>query len=123
MTIDIKDFLNILTYNSLFEYVDLPPYIAAHILQDDPSHNTCFCETTNIENVRVWYPVESWIKELRRRKELETELTNMSRLHVATKPIERIEDIQQLIVKATIRRDFEEVNKLNDRLQKLTSSI
>lgn len=122
MDIKLIDFMELLTYNKLFEYVDIPSHIAAQILIDDPIHDCCFCEPINSQQVRIFYPIESWIKELKRRKEIETIITDSQmRPH---KPTDKWNDVmnknelQKLIISATLAGNFAEVQRLGELLNK-----
>lgn len=118
MKLNIKDFFDIVTYDGLFEWVDLPAYVAAQCLIDDPEHKQVFCEPVSTLTVRCYYPIESWIKELKRRKDIERTLADVTKLHIIKKlPKESIPELQHLIVTATIAGNFEEVTRLSERLK------
>lgn len=75
MRISIKDFLDVVTYNRLFHYVDLPEHIGKEInidIQCDMKTREfppCYVEVLNNGQCRVWYPYTSWSMELERRKD------------------------------------------------------
>lgn len=122
MNLKIKDFMDIVTYNGLFEWVDLPSFIAAECLIDDPEHREVFCEPVSPILVRCYYPIESWIKELKRRKEIETIITESQMLpHKSTDKWNDIlnkNELQKLIISATLAGNFAEVQRLGELLNK-----
>lgn len=109
--------MDIVTYNGLFEWVDLPSYVAAQFLIDDPEHHEVFCEPVSPILVRCYYPIESWIKELKRREEIEQINTLQKQMKVikfVSKPLEQ--DIKKLIISATLAGNFAEVQRLGELL-------
>ena len=77
MKINLKDFLEFATYNRLFDYVYVPNIIGAEILLDDPQHTICFVECINHEVSCIYYPTDNWIKERKRRDEVQKDVSNM----------------------------------------------
>lgn len=117
MNLKIKDFFEIVTYDGLFEWVDLPSYIAAQCIIDDPEHKEVFCEPVSALTVRCYYPIESWIKELKRRKEIEQIdilQKQMKVIKFVSKPLEQ--DLKKLIISATLAGNFAEVQRLGELL-------
>jgi hypothetical protein len=120
MNLKIKDFMDIVTYDGLFEWVDLPSYIAAQCIIDDPEHKEVFCEPVSALTVRCYYPIESWIKELKRRKDIETTLTeSLKHRHVRPNEFLSKSELQKLIITATIMGNFSEVTRLGELLNKI----
>lgn len=119
LEIELPVLLDLLTYNKLFNYVDLPTMVAAAIALCDEQKEICYTEPSpHPEITRVWYPIDEWIKECKRRSDIEKTLEN------ARKQGQCIdfpglknpqEDLQQQLVRAAVKGDFNEVA----RIQKL----
>lgn len=117
MNIPLTEFLDIVSYNKLFNYVYLPSKTGAEILLEDPTHEICFVESINFELCCVWYPISSWIDEIKRRKEMEKSLLDFSRKPKLIKD-DKVE-LNKLLIKAAMRGDFNEVNRITERMKKL----
>lgn len=71
LQLDLTEFLEFATYNKLFDSVVLSPTMAAQVALADPDKKLCVCEPTNDLFTTVWYPVDSWIAECKRRSSIE----------------------------------------------------
>ena len=108
MNIQLTDLLDLLTYNKLFNYVDLPSPIAASIVLDDPEHKICFVEPYCIEASTVWYPITSWYDECKRRKQQD----DISAEHHKTYKSPEPKDFNAALLAAALSGDKKAILKL-----------
>lgn len=124
ITLDLKIFLDLLTYDGLFDYVTLDTSIGAIISQADPEKKVAYVEPLNAYKCTVWYPVESWICECKRRAAFEQALVK-ARQEIAARPKVFIEEqqtkdkeeLQRLIIAAATAGNTTEFNKLMERMK------
>lgn len=63
--------MEVLSYHQLFSYVELPSSFAAYISLCDEGKEMCYCEPQSEILTCVWYPIENWIIECKRRTRIE----------------------------------------------------
>jgi len=123
ITCDIEELLNILTYNKLFEYVDLPVSMASSFKATDTNNVYCHVEESQHDIWRIWYPVIGWINEQKRRSNLEKTLQShrdsVKSIIVDSAVQVPREILQQRVYEAITKGDLETVTKLMNELNKL----
>lgn len=106
LSLNLKVFLNFITYDGLFESVSLvsQPDIAVAILQADPNHELTYLEHVEESSTYILWLVDAWITEKKRR-----ELVH-SKHEIILKPENKIEQPK------TIRRKPASVVTKNDAM-------
>lgn len=120
LQIELSVFLDLLTYNKLFNYVDLPTMVAAAVALCDEEKQVCYCEPQPHPDItRVWYPVENWIVECKRRSEIERTLTEARKQGMCIDyPGLQKPNFQQQLVAAAIKGDMNEVKRIQELIDK-----
>ena len=112
MNLSLTQFLEFATYNRLLNYVHVSNEIAAEIVKEDSEHKYCFVEAHNHETSCVWYPIESWIEECRRRKELNRKVSITIAPEVKT-----VKQLQNELMQAAMKGDRELIKQLAEKLE------
>ncbi len=120
LEIELNILLDLLTYNKLFNYVDLPTMVASAIALCDIEKEVCYCEpTVNVEITRVWYPIQSWIDECKRRSDIERTLTEARKNHMCVDfPGLKQPNLQQQLVQAAVKGDMVEVKRIQELIER-----
>ncbi len=126
----LTEFLELETYNQLLPWVDLPLNVCEHIRNGEaeylarlyyqgiaPTYIPCYyIESINHEVSRVWYPMKSWIEELKRREAYNNTLTEVQ------KQVEHDRNIVRLraeLIDAIGRDDTVAMSRITLELNKL----
>jgi len=124
LTISLHEFLELITYNQLFDHVVIPNSIGDAIENALIEHHKemsqkgilinlilpCHVERTDLGYCNVWYPIGSWNAELTRRSDLEKILLENKRnpqkitLKSST-AISGPSDLQSQLIDATMKND------------------
>src|SRR5216683_3775420 len=96
ITLPLKEFLDLITYNGLFDSMSIPSSIGHYIHLTDPKHIISFVEPLNDQLSTLYYPIESYINEQKRRHEIEKAIVE-HRAWKEKQPISRDILEQQLI--------------------------
>lgn len=113
--LDAIEFLELITYNQLFNYVHVPSHIGASLSLADPDKKLCVCEPVNIDTTCIWYPISSWIAECKRRKSIDDKSAEFRASYVA--PKEDIVELKKMLLKAAMSGDTNEVGRLTKLIQ------
>lgn len=113
--INLKDLINIITYDGLFDYVSLINYPAIEqSIRSVPEHlNYCY-----ITNEHILYTTNGWIDECKRVKELDNKSVEFKKEYSYRKSIEAI-DKRELLKKfqqAILQGNVEEALKIKQQL-------
>lgn len=109
---DLVQFLELITYNQLFNYVDVPSNIGAIIALADPDKTICYCEPINVDLTTIWYPISSWIAECKRRKHIDDILAEPKPVRVSTP------NVSAQLLAAALAGNEEEVKRLTELMKR-----
>lgn len=124
MNINLKDILELLTYEQLHSYVYVP--LSLGIAMEIESTGLCKVEhLESLDKSIVWYPLVCWEAELNRRDSFnKQELENHQRR--LTSPVQRIDrtqgdilDLKEQLLDAAMKGELNKVESLSKQLKEL----
>lgn len=119
MHIDLKVFLNLLSYDGIINPIHLPSEIAAEVELEQQAvavaNRVCHCEPVNELQTDCWYPIQSWYDEVRRRNKIDATLQDCEHDKIITSP----EELNAALIIASVAGDVKEVNRLISMIKKV----
>lgn len=137
--IDHEVLLDALTYNHLFDYVDVPYDFAAALEKSYEQHykllaaEGCLIDhvtpyhiekTDHHPGYRIWYPIRSWIDECKRRSGMEQAISQERERVQANKSVaDQIQQLNQQLIAVFREGNKEKINELADKIRELQKKL
>jgi hypothetical protein len=130
IVIPLVEFLELETYNQLLPWVDLPINICTIIKFHEqlmfeqmaengmlPTYIPCYhIEPLNHEVSRVWYPMSSWIQELKRREVYNNTLSDVEKQVTHDR---KVVELRRQLIEATALDKTDEMVELIAKIKQL----
>jgi hypothetical protein len=114
LTLPLKSFLDFTFYNGLFHSINFPLEIVDCIISADPEHKVCYPEFTQEHGIVVWYPIQAWYEECKRRKEIND--IDIPYRHKMQK-IKQLSHLNQLLIESVIDGNLKEIERITKEIE------